>query len=214
MDLLSKLSPAETLLILKPASTMADLMKFTLMDLLMKEELMVSGYESNELLGKARLGFARIVRGKKFKLNEPKLHEMIFLFPFYKKPESKIVFKHLLQMAMNTAKSESNYKNKLLLDAIDMKPVFKKSLLNKIFGGMILSESGKKCQKDIITYFSFLDKELPAMMKNEKEKAQEILLKIKGNVLLLNSIKFDFIQTIGKEISMIQDELEGGEAGT
>ncbi|MEO5675430.1 MAG: hypothetical protein ABIQ74_12365 [Chitinophagales bacterium] len=210
MKILTELTPSETMLILKPAALVRDLMKYAMMDLLMQEKLSLINFEVKPVQGLARLGFAGVVAGKNFKKEEPKLHEMIFLFPFYRKPEKQIIFRHLLQMALSAAKNESNYKQKLLLDDQLMKPLFKKRLLQKIFGGMDLSAEGKKIQQAVIHQFNQYDKILPPMIKNDKQKAMEMLKDIKGNILLLNSFSFDLIPMISREIIRVEEELEDG----
>src|ERR1043165_332979 len=144
MELLTKLTPAETLFILKPKSLLRDLMKYTMMDLLLQEKLALINFDPKPVQGSVRLGFAGVVAGRKFQREEPKLHEMVFLFPYYKKPHKRIVLRHLLQMALNTARSETNFKERLLLDASEMKPLFTKKFFQKIFGGIQLSDEGKK----------------------------------------------------------------------
>ncbi|HYV95706.1 MAG TPA: hypothetical protein VE978_28300 [Chitinophagales bacterium] len=212
MELLTKLTPAETLFILKPDSLLRDLMKYTMMDLLLQEKLALINFEPKVVQGTSRLGYVGVMIGRKFQQVEPKLHEMIFLFPFYKRPRKRIVFRHLLQMGMSTARSESNFKERLLLDASEMKPLFTKKFFQKIFGGLQLSDEGKKVQEEIVKQFNTYDKILPPLIKSDQEKAREMLRDIKGNILLLNSFRFDLIQMIGKEIAMLEEELETGES--
>lgn len=210
MELLKRLTPAETLFILQPASLLNELMKYTLMDLLLQEKLALVNFDPKPVQGKPRLGYARVVIGKNFQKDEPKLHEMIFLFPFYKKPRKRIVLMHLLQMGMSAAKSEIHFKEKLLLDAEEMKPLFEKNFWRKIFGGVRLSPEGKKAQQEIIKQFNVFDKTLPPLIKDDHAKAVETLRYIKGNILLLKSFKFDLIQMIGKELLIVEEELETG----
>ena len=210
MELLTKLTPAETLFILRPASLLRDFMKYTMMDLLLQEKLVLINFDPKPVQGASRLGYTGVMIGRNFQREEPKLHEMIFLFPFYKNPKKRIVFRHLIQLAMNTAKSESNFKERLLLDDEHMKPLFTKKFIHKIFGGVRLSEEGKKVQQEIIKQFNAYDIMLPPLIKTDQEKARETLRDIKGNILLLNAFKFDLIQVIGREIAMLEEELEEG----
>ncbi|MBK9732586.1 MAG: hypothetical protein IPO83_15135 [Chitinophagaceae bacterium] len=211
MELLTKLTPAETLLLLKPTeSRLRDFMKYTLMDLLARQVLQLLNYDIQPVQGNATLAFAYVIAGKNFKKEEPKLHEMIFLYPFYKKPKAKILFTHFIQIAFKTAKGEENFKKKFLLDG-EIKSLIKIGFLQRIFGSFTLSDEGKKQSEAIIKHFNFLDKELPLMMKNEPEKANEYINQIKGNVLLLNALKFDLLHLLGSEIARVELELEGGE---
>jgi hypothetical protein len=209
MELLGKLTPAETLFILQPSSLLNELMMYTLMDLLMQEKLALTNFDPNPVQGKPRLGYARVTIGKNFQKDPPKLHEMIFLFPFYKKPKKKIVLRHLLQMAMSAAKSETHFKETLLLDAEEMKPLFEKKFWQKALGGVRLSSAGKSVQQEIVKQFNTLDKLLPPVIGRDHAKALEMVRHIKGNILLLKSFKFDLILLIGREIGIVDEELEG-----
>jgi hypothetical protein len=213
VDILQKIAPAETLFILHPESSLRDLMKYTFMNLLMQEVLVLINFDPKPVQGAARLGFAGVMIGKRFKQSEPRLHEMVFLFPFYKKPAKRIVVRHLLQMALDAAKNEVHFKQ-YLLDGEEMKPLFTKTFLQKLFGGVTLSDKGKSVKEDIIKQFNHYDKILPPLIKTDREKALEMISHINGNMLLLNAFKFDLIQMIGKEISIVEDELEeGGSSG-
>ena len=208
MELLTKLAPTQTLLILKPASTVNDLIKYTLMDLLLQDKLKLMNFELNPVQGSGRLGFARVAIGKNFQQEEAKLHEMVFLFPFYRMPAKTIVMLHLLQMGMQAAKNEAHFKWKLLLEEEPMKEFFGKSFWQKTFGGMSLTKKGKEAQQEIIRIFNLLDKELPAQLRENREKAMLSLHGIRGNILLLNSFKFDLIRMIGRELGVIDEEIE------
>jgi len=207
--LLSKLSPAHSLYLLKPESTLRELLTYTLMDLILQERLHLVNFDPKPVLGNTRLGFAAVVPGKKFQQEKAFLHEMIFLFPFYRKPDSRIVMRHLMQMGLNTSRSEVNFKTKLLMDLVEMKPFFTKNLLQKIFGGQHMTTAGKEIQATLVKQFNALDKELPELLKTDRERASGILQQIKGNVILMNSFKFDLIPMIGEELHNLEEEVEG-----
>lgn len=213
LQLLSKLSPAQTVYILRPNSLLRDLLKYTLMDLILQEKLQLLNYDPTPVQGASRLGYAFVIAGKKFTGEKPQLHEMVFLFPFYRKKSARLVMKHLMQMGLNAARSESNFKQHLLMDLPEMKPLFAKRWWQKIFGGQNLTEHGKTVQANLIKQLNVLDKELPDLMKTDHEKASVILQKIKGNVLLMNSFKFDLIQRISEELFFLEEELEEGKQG-
>lgn len=210
MELLAKLSPAETLLLLRPyESRLRDFMKFTLMDLLTRQVLHLLNYDMQPVQGNATLSLAYVVTGKNFKKEEPLLHEMIFLYPFYKKPTSKILFTHFIQMAYKAAKGEENFKKKFLL-AGDLKPLISVGFWQRMFGSFSLTEEGKRQQAAIIRHLNFLDKELPVLMKEQKEKANEYINQVRGNVFLLNALRFELLHLLGAEIGRVETELEGG----
>lgn len=210
MELLSRLSPAETLLLLKPfESRLRDFMKFTLMDLLARQVVQLINYDKHPVQGDATLSFAYVIAGKNLKKEEPRLHEMIFLYPFYKKPKAKILFNHYIQMAFKAAKGEENYKKKFLLDG-ELKVLIKIGFWQRMFGSFALTPEGKKKSEEVIHYFNQLDKELPLLMEKDPNKANEYINVVKGNMLLLNTLKFELLHLIGREIARVEVELEGG----
>lgn len=211
MELLSKLTPAETLLLLKPyESKLRDFLKFTLMDLFTRQVVQLVNFDVKPVQGNANLSLAYVITGINFKKDEPSLHEMILLYPFYKKPKLKILFTHYIQIAIKAARGEENFKKKFLLVGA-LKPLIKIGFWQRIFGSFSLSEEGKKQREAIIRHFNFLDKELPSLLKNEPKKADELIGQVKGNILLLNALKFDLLNLLGAEIARIALELEGGE---
>jgi hypothetical protein len=208
--LLATLTPAETLYLLKPQSTLRELLKFTLTDLLLQEQLDMVQIDRNPVQGETRLADSVLVAGKKFKAQEPKLHEMVFLYPYFKKPRRRIVLRHLIQIAMSVAQSESHFKEKLLTRSPEMKESFRKNWWQRIFGGQTLSPKGKASREALVRQLNVLDKELPVLMKTDREKATLVLKQIKGNICLLNSFKFEMVSKLGQEMLLIEEELEGG----
>ncbi len=47
-------------------------------------------------------------------------------------------------------------------------------------------------------------------MKDDKEKADAYINVVKGNVLLLNALKFELLHLIGLEITNVEEQVEGG----
>lgn len=212
--LLSTLAPAQTALLLQPDCTLRELLKLTLMDLLLQERLQWVPVEHSPVQGEAKLSNARLAVGGKFKLQEPLLHEMVFLYPFFKKPKSKIVLRHLIQIAISVAQSESRYKEKMLMKSPELRKLFRKNWLQKIFGGQQITEAGKRERDILIRQLNRLDKELPLLQNSDPEKAAALVRPLRGNVLLLNSLRFEMMDRLGKEIKLAEDELEEGPPST
>lgn len=208
--LLGVLAPAQTALLLRPECALGELLKLTLMDLLLQERLQWVPVESNPVQGETKLSNARLAVGSKFKMREPLLHEMVFLYPFYKKPKSKIVLRHLIQIAISVARSESRYKEKMLMKSPELRKLFKKSRWQKIFGGRQITIEGKRERDILIRQLNMLDRELPVLQNSDPEKAAALVRPLRGNVLLLNSLKFEMLDRLGMEIKLAEDELEEG----
>ena len=209
MELLSRITPAETLMLLKPTdSRMRDLMKFTVMDLILRQVLFVEHLQRKTVQGNRMIGYLYVFAGRNFRREKPTLHEMVFLYPYYKRPRAKIIFHHLLQMAYSHAKNEEHFKRKYLLDSAPLRELIHIGFWQQVFGSFSLSEEGKKKRDEVILYFNRLDSELPDHINQKDDMAKALIRQIKGNVLLLNSIRFELLDLIGREIAMVEGEVE------
>ncbi|MCS6991583.1 MAG: hypothetical protein NZL95_06940 [Chitinophagales bacterium] len=206
---LTQAGPAQTLLVLRPDATQIELLKYMLADMFFREELALDHFETSRIHA-SRLGYARVSIGAKFQARKARLHEMVALFPFYKRPDKKIVFRHWLQMVLQTTRSEANLKWKLMQDENYMQGLFEKSWLHRLFGGMRLSAEGKKLQKNIIYHFNEIDQKLAQQLKHGRQQALHAYHSLAGNILLLNSFRFELVALIGAELARLDDELETG----
>jgi hypothetical protein len=144
MNLLSKLKPAETLLLLDGSkSDFKNLMKFTFMDLVLKQVLVVK--ESVRTIKSGR-GYKEqrikyVVIGKNFKNYKPSAFERIYLTTFDKSPELKAVLTKLIKVAYDSIHLERKYR-RTILNSIPIKQCFKISLLNQLMGSFSLTSEG------------------------------------------------------------------------
>jgi len=201
MKILSKITPAETMLIKDCSSVkLKDLMKYTFMDLLLKKVI-----EIKEINKKAHprdkyiRTYTYVVSGKNFNKYNPKNHELIFLGAFIKSQTIQILFKHFIKMAYDTANGSSNYK-KLIRSNRDSNQYLKKTFLIKLFKLNRLTDNGIIIKKEISAYLTNIDKNIDNLLHNDKKKGLELLLSIGGNIFLLKNLDFQLLRNIDKEL--------------
>ncbi|MFT5338075.1 MAG: hypothetical protein ACI9YL_002091 [Luteibaculaceae bacterium] len=208
MKLLSKLSPAETMLLIDSACPLKDMMKFTFMDLLLKRiiELKVEKKSGTTLDKYARKievikTYKYAIPGANFKEYRPNKHEVIFLSPFQESPSLKILFKHLVKMAYENAGGKKAFKKTVQKSEI-LQDLLTINFFQGIFGGMSLTKTGVRTKNEIHQYLKPIDENIPTLI--QENKVHEILLKIGGNIFLLNNMDFALLRKVNKQLLRVQ----------
>ena len=200
MRILSKLSPAETMMIIKPSSQFKDQLKFTFMDLVLKQVL-----EIREEIRKAHPSEKRaskynyVIPGKNFLNYVPKAHEEVFLKGLNRRIP-KVLFKTFVKLAYDRVPSETKY-NKMILSSPAMTPYIKRSIFQVIFGGRSLTPEGQQLKHEVMAYFRPIDANLSDIFTKQPEKALEILMTIGGNIFLLNNLDPKLLGKIDKALA-------------
>jgi hypothetical protein len=105
-SILSQLSPAETLImLLGKEAPFNDLMKVTLMDLMLKQVLAIKEVMRQPGPSEKIRIYKYIVRGENFAAYTPLAHEFIFLNVFNKYGKEKLLFRHLIRAAYDNIAS-------------------------------------------------------------------------------------------------------------
>ena len=200
MKLLSKLKPAETILIMEGSkSEMSELLKLTFLDLLIKQVLETSilSQRRNESY-KAGL-YKYVTKGRNFQHYNPFSHELVFLSPYRKSGSIKVLIQHLIRMGFQNAGSRSEYFS-LLRNLPNMRLYFKQNLFQSLFGSFSLSQEGRILRDQLKEEIVKLEKDLPLLIVRNKEKALQILNSIGGNILLLKNIDIVLLNQLEPEI--------------
>ncbi len=198
MKYLSKLTPAETILILKGGAPVRGLLKATFMDLLLKEVLeIVEVAQQPDKNGKV-LVYKYVARGKNFANHKPLQHERVYLSPYYQSGSIKILLTHLLKMGAENAARDGKYSYKVA-ESPAMNGYFTQNFFERIFGGFSISTSGLEVRRQVKAEIEKLEKELPPVF-SVKAESLEITRLIGGNIILLEAIMFSSIQQLDNEI--------------
>lgn len=215
MKHLSRLRPAETLLILEDKKAdLRELLKITFMDLLFKEVLEIKIIEKQSSRGDRVRYYRYVVKGKNFESYRPLYHEMVYLSPFYKSSSLQILLQHLVRMGFENAKSESAL-HAAIYQSPNISQYFYRNFYNQIFGGFSISQEGLELRTTIYNEIGRLEKELPEYISSDNEKTQEILDRICGNIFLLKNINIELFKEIDSIIlsEMSKKSREGGGSG-
>lgn len=200
MEHLSKISPAEALMILEEGNApVKELFKTTLFDLLIKQvlgtEVVRKTINSRE---KTRI-YKYIKSGEKLHPYIPRPHEDIFLAPFNKSNSIKILFRHMVKIGFQNAKSERYFKNSIISNPY-VTGAFDKNIFQKIFGGFSFNQIGKLLKTELQDEITHLEQELLDLIMTDKLKAASIIKAIGGNIFLLKQINIELLNQIDKDL--------------
>lgn len=197
---LSKLLPAETLLLLEDKkASLKDLLKTTFMDLLLKQTMEIKIY-SKQLHKRHPVRYYKyITRGKNFDVYTPQKHELIFISPYHKSSSIKILFQHLVQIGYQNSKSESKYRT-AVIQSPNINQYFTRNFIQTVFGSFSITQEGLALRDKLKGEIDQLEKELPSIIETNKEKALQLLNTIGGNIFLLKNIDFSLLQQIDSQI--------------
>jgi len=182
MEILSKITPAETLLITNGSSAkLKEMLKYTFMDLLLKKVIKIKEVENAE----DGTSNTYVVADKNFIKHKPKNHEITLLKPFQKDASIEILLENFIKMAYRAANGGHYYRI-----AIKKSPAinenFKDGFFAKVFGSVSLNQQGIKLQKAIKDYLESLDNEIDELLAKDKEKALQRLMALGGNMKLFD----------------------------
>lgn len=194
--LLSKLTPAETLLIKDGSQApVRELLKYTFMDLVLKQVLITEDVERQYNQRDPVRIYKYVSVGENFKQHNILPHELTFLLPYRKNQDTRMLFRNCVQVGYENARSK-----RALHKAIRLSPAlqdaFTASLMQKIFGEYDYTNRGLVLKQQVESEIRQLERELPALIASDREKAMEKLRIIGGNVFLLQGLNFAVLKVI------------------
>lgn len=200
MKHLSRLTPAETLLILKgDQMPLSDLLKYSFMDLLLKQVLAIREVQRQASSRDPIRIHKYVVTGSSFGTYQVKPHELAFLSIFQTNPESSVLFKNLVKIAYQNAKNQKHYYTRLTASP-NLKDALRKSLFQRITGNFSYTEKGLIIKKEIENEFSELEKIVSEQPSSDSGKAVELLKSIGGNIFLSNVLEFEISKDFEREL--------------
>lgn len=186
MSYLETLTPAENLLLRDGGKTrLRDLLKATLLDLLMRKVLVF-----NEVLkdpdkrGRARR-YKYVQPGPAFSERTALPHEDVFTGPYANNHGERYLLKNLVRIGFSRAVNVRAYHNRVL-GIPRMLPLFSSGAWAKLFGIVRLSATGKVARDVLLTELARAEAELVPLLNANDERARTLLCRLNGNVLLLS----------------------------
>lgn len=186
MKFLNKYTPAEIALITGGnAAPFEDTIKFTFLDLILKDVLRMT-YVKKETKSDGKPRYYRyVITGPNFLTYDYKIHEKIILQSFFKAPEIRILFQHILKMIFERAETKKKY-FRMILDGREMRHLTTKNVFHYFFGGFKLDREGKKANEEIVKEMAEAKYDLENALKHNLEKATRLIKEMRGNIFLLN----------------------------
>lgn len=199
MEILSKITPAETVLLKYGGSAeLKELMKYTFMDLLLKRILKIDTVDKKvHPNDKYIRSYSYVVAGKNLKKYKYKSHELVFLSPFLKSESIQILFKNYFKMVFDTIGGSWNYK-KLIRSSDDISTYYKSTFWSKLFRSLILTDKGIVVRNNIVEYLHNLDREIDKLVHDDTKRGFELLLRIGGNIFILKNLDFELFKKFDK----------------
>lgn len=203
MEILKKITTAEAyLLIACDDATFKNLLKNTLVDLLLKKVLRIEEQNFQPDNNDPAQIISYIKAGENIKKYKAKAHEEIFLKTFVDNEELEIIFRHYVSMVYENAGSKRSYIKGIRKNAA-MRAYFSNGILTFLFGAVILTAQGAKVMDKINEELSELEKTLPKLAETNPKKAKAIINEINANVLLLNSFDLDLIKKVDSQFKSV-----------
>jgi hypothetical protein len=199
--ILSKLTPAETLMVWKGnEATLKDMLKYTMMDLFLKQILMIEDVERQPSKRDPVRVYKYVSIGRNFTSYKHLPHEVVFLSAYQKNSGIRILFRNCVKMGYENAFSESAF-CKTIVSSQQLKDSFTRSFMQKLFsGGFSYTNRGVQLKTLVETQIQELEKTLPAQINTDKQKALAILKQIGGNVFLLKGLEFALLKEIDEQL--------------
>lgn len=180
MQKLTSLSPAQVLLYTsKTKPAFKDLLKYTVMDLIIKRVLKIEKVDAEGEEAQY------VLPGQDFSAFEAKTFEVPMVSPFSKASDLKVLFEHYVKMCFDNAGSYKRYVFTRLIAEQNLSNDFKQGFWGKLFDTYALTDSGKKTKGQIESELKELAEKLPSMMENDKEGLKKIIEQLGGNIFLV-----------------------------
>ncbi|WP_026703902.1 hypothetical protein [Flavobacterium soli] len=213
MTHLSKFTPAELFFLLRKERRryLKELLKVTFLDLLLKQILVITEVEKE--VGRTTQIYRYVEDGRRFFGYRPLDHEAIFIDPFRKDNDIRILFQSMVKIGFQNAKNFSHYKA-IIINRLISTGHISQNIFQQIFGLYSLTNQGLDIESKIRTEIHQLEKELPTLIKSTDERATEILKTINGNVFLIDNIRMDLIDYINKAfLATTKEDKQDGDYG-
>lgn len=195
MEILTKLSPAETCLIQNQNNaSFKQLLRLTMADLVLKRVIQVDVDSSNDT------DTQYVSVDQRFFSYTAKPHENIFLSAFKDDPEIEIRLDHYTKLVVQKAHNRRSFIFARLLQAPGFGSNVKQDLFNRLFCTISLTRKGQQLKTELRKVFSTLKKQLPELIENDKESALVVLDAIYGNVFMVDGLDHKLLEGIDEAL--------------
>ncbi len=201
MKYLSKLTPAETLILIKENVTHQELLKITFIDLLFKQVLKTFEVERKPHIRQEVRVYKYVQIGQNFNNYNSLNHEKLFLSIFDTDNTIEILFRNLVKIGYKKSRTLSDLKNDIIKTPA-LKKCFSQNIFQKIFYGYSLTKYGTELKKKVKEEIQNLGNELSSINNIENQKAIELIKIIGANIFILINIDYELLQQIDKDLGI------------
>jgi hypothetical protein len=202
METLKNLTPAETLLFRDHSKViLKDLLKFTLIDLIIKKVLIVEeeSHQSHPRNPSRTISYIRT--GPNYKTYTFKQHELVFANPFLGNTDIRILFRHLIKMGFENSKGLKGFVFSRMIESKQVQNQIESTWFHQLFVYVKLSAAGKRKSELVKKELKNLQNTLPKIIKEDPDNGKEIVSLLAGNVFLLEGFDYRLLTKIDSEIA-------------
>ena len=195
--ILSYLKPAGTKLIVDPKTNTLEILKLTLLDLVLKQVLVVKKEFLKSHSRDPHLREYMIVEtGKNFANYKPDGFEKHFTDILDE--DSYFQLKLYIRTILNKIPSTLKYKQEIIKN-LQISNFFKNGIMTMVFSKFNVNRDGKKLQLEIKNYLNKIDNTICDLILQAPELALELVTFLQGNVFLLHNLQFKLLKEIKTE---------------
>lgn len=188
MTNLSRFTPSETLLLTEgPFPTLRQFLKLTFIDLLAKQVIRTESSLGPALKDHSSNEDKYVVPGKNYYNYRSLPHEAMFIRVIEKYPNTKLLFRHMVQLSYKYAGSKNKYIRQLC-KAPAMDGLVRQNFFQRLNGNVRLTPAGEQMKQQLLTELNELEETLPSLAQTDREAVTNIASRINGNIFLLASI--------------------------
>jgi hypothetical protein len=203
MKYLSQLSPAQTLLLLHGEEVkLRDLLKVTLIDLLLKQCLQTTEITRPAAGKEMPTALTYIIAGPALSAYKPLEQDLVFLDPYLKNEKAQILFANLVKMGYEKAVNEKRYSG-LIMRSDLIQDCYYTGIPAFLKGRFTLTQKGQRMAATVRNEVSELGLSFPALLQNDPVKVREILSLIKGNIFVIPGIDIKMLKEIETELTAL-----------
>jgi hypothetical protein len=200
MKQLSRLSPAEAILLIKEKdANLRELLKATFLDLLIRRVLKIEIVEVESRSSRHFRTNKYISIDTNFRSVKINDQNMCYLSPFLKNNDIQILFRHLVKMGFQNAKSTRHFQ-KELINTPNLAGFIKQNFIQSIFGGFNLTPSGETIKNDLKKEIISAEQKIIDLLDSNPKLALEELSKLGGHAIHFKQIDFNEINRLEYKI--------------
>ena len=199
MNYLNQLTPAEVYILTKENSTKNQLIRLTLVDLILKKVLQLKSVTKKPSinLNNNLVEYRYVAIGENFKNYKFKNHERVFCGVYEIEKNIEVLLNKMISIGFKNSYylNENTYKTPLLLKC------FSQNFFQRIFGKYKITEYGKEFRRKVENEISTLNKEYSTVRESDNYRILELSTLIGANILFLTVINHNVIDELLSEIN-------------